>query len=147
MFKIAVPILFSLFTLSGASAEERPEASDRVPLTLRIEGLASDTGHVICTLYTDASSWLQEGAYQAVVEAKPKNGVATCVFNHIAHGVYGVSFIHDLNDDKDMDENFFGMPQEPWGVSRDAPLRFGPPSFKDASFSHPSTTTQIAHPR
>jgi len=43
-----------------------------------------------------------------------------------------VSMIHDENANNTMDTNFFGMPKEGWGTSRDARASFGPPSYADA---------------
>lgn len=45
----------------------------------------------------------------------------------------------DLDGDGDMDSSWLGLPQESWGISRDATVRFGPPSFESSSFAHPGS--------
>jgi len=49
-------------------------------------------------------------------------------------GVYAVAAIHDRNGNGRLDTNLLGMPKEPYGFSRAARGRFGPPSFEDAAF-------------
>lgn len=106
-------------------------------LVVRVEGLDSAGGVVICTLYDSETTWLQDPGFVATVQAAPADGSATCVFPAIPPGRYAVTFIHDLNNNGDMDTNLLGLPREPWGVSRDAPVRLGPPRFEDAAFLHP----------
>lgn len=41
--------------------------------------------------------------------------------------------LHDEDGDDEMDTGLFGMPEEGYGVSRDAVRRFRPPRFGDAA--------------
>ncbi len=107
------------------------------PLVLIVLGLQTDAGQVICTLYPDETTWLKDPGYAAVATAKPSDGTARCVFEDVPAGTWAVSFIHDVNGNGDMDFGLLGWPKEPWGVSRDAPARFGPPAFDSAAFAHP----------
>lgn len=119
-------------------------ATEPTDLTLEVRGLTATTGSVLCTLYQDPNTWLKDPGYVATTTAKATGPTTTCTFKAIPAGTYAISFIHDVNGNEDMDTNFLGMPKEPWGMSRDAPVRFGPPSFEDASFAHPSPTPQVA---
>ncbi len=116
-------------------------------LQLDITGLTTETGAVMCTLYDSDENWLKDPGYVATVSVSPTNGGATCVFSAVPAGIYAISFMHDENGNGDMDSNFIGLPKEPWGMSRDAPARFGPPSFTAASFNHPSPEPLTAHAR
>jgi uncharacterized protein (DUF2141 family) len=49
-------------------------------------------------------------------------------------GRYAVSAYHDANQNGKLDRNLVGLPTEGYGFSRDARIRFGPPSFDDAAF-------------
>jgi len=49
-------------------------------------------------------------------------------------GEYAVAVFADSNENGKLDNNFFGIPKEPVGVSRNAKGRFGPPAFADAAF-------------
>ncbi len=106
-------------------------------LSIDIVGLPSDSGIVYCTLYDGPEKWLEDGGHLIKVQTTPKDGKALCSFPDVSKGTYGVSFLHDLNGNKDMDFNMFGMPKEPWGVSRDGPARMSPPTFESCAFPFP----------
>ena len=56
-------------------------------------------------------------------------------FENLACGEYAVAVIQDLNANKKLDKNFFGLPKEPFGFSQNPTIFFGAPSFKRAAFS------------
>ena len=49
------------------------------------------------------------------------------------NGRYAIALLHDENGNGKIDKALM-IPREGFGFSRDAPLRMGPPSFKDAAF-------------
>ncbi len=57
------------------------------------------------------------------------------VFSGLAPGMYAVAVHHDENSNNKLETNFFGVPVEGTGVSRDATGTFGPPDYEDAAFS------------
>ncbi len=59
---------------------------------------------------------------------------AIVTFKNIPKGEYAVSFVHDENDNKKMDTNFFGIPKEDYGCSNNARGFMGPPKYEDAKF-------------
>ena len=60
-------------------------------------------------------------------------GPVTIDFGPVPAGAYAVALIHDENANNRMDKTAI-MPREGFGFSRDAPVRFGPPSFARAAF-------------
>ncbi len=56
------------------------------------------------------------------------------VFENIPYGIYAVSVMQDENRNGKIDSNFFAIPKEGVGVSNNPKMKFGPPSFEDASF-------------
>lgn len=110
------------------------------PLTVQVKGLTTTEGTVICTLYDAPEHWLKKVGSVVSVKVPAVNGGATCTFPDVAPGTYAASFIHDVDNDGDMNTNWLGLPREPWGVSRDAPMRYGPPAFEEAAFTHPGAT-------
>lgn len=131
-------ISFFVALLATASAD---------PLTLEVTGLTTNTGVVMCTLYDNEATWLKDPGFVSTANATPSAGIARCDFGDVPPGTYAISFMHDENGNGDMDNNLLGMPKEPWGMSRDAPARFGPPSFEDASFLHPAPAPLTAQAR
>ena len=55
-------------------------------------------------------------------------------FGHIPAGSYAIALLHDENGNGRADMALM-IPREGFGFSRDAPVRFGPPSFARAAFA------------
>lgn len=64
-----------------------------------------------------------------------RRGQVTVTVRGIPPGTYAVQAYHDENENRQVDRNFFGLPEEGIGFSNDAPIRFGPPSFADAALA------------
>lgn len=65
---------------------------------------------------------------------------------HIANippGTYAAEAFQDETGSGKIERTFFGLPKEGIGFSRDAPMRFGPPSFEDAMFSLDKSVSRI----
>jgi uncharacterized protein (DUF2141 family) len=54
-------------------------------------------------------------------------------FRDLPSGTYAVAVVHDENANGRLD-TFAKIPREGYGFSRNAPVRFGPPEFGEASF-------------
>ena len=74
-----------------------------------------------------------KGIIDGVIEAVG-TGTATYIFD-LPNGTYAIGIFVDVNYNNEMDRNFFGVPKEQYGFSNDAKGSFGPPSFKEASFT------------
>lgn len=100
-------------------------------LDVRIEGVANGEG-VLMVAVCDRESFLRRRCSHAR-RAPAEPGEAVLRFHDLAPGLYAVQAIHDEDDDGDLDRSLFGRPQEGFGFSNDAPMRFGPPRFEDAA--------------
>jgi len=122
-------------------AQSGPKESESLLFT--IVGLEETGGRVYCALYGSAEGFPDEPkkSIQQVV-ARPKNKKALCVFRGLEPGQYAVAVWHDVDDDKELDSNFLGIPSEPVGASNNAKGRFGPPRFEDAAFSFRTTAVR-----
>ena len=56
------------------------------------------------------------------------------IFKNLIPGKYAVKLFQDLNNNKEFDKGFFGVPKESWGVSNDVKANYGPPKFEDMIF-------------
>jgi len=56
-------------------------------------------------------------------------------FSDIEAGEYGIKCYIDENGNGEMDTNFLGIPDEPWGMSWNDGKPFGEPDFTDMSFN------------
>ena len=99
-------------------------------------------GEMHLAIYDDADVFENDngekgGATKGIVEGvieEVGTGTATYSFE-LPNGTYAIGIFIDTNYNNEMDRNFFGVPKEQYGFSNDAKGSFGPPSFKDASFT------------
>jgi uncharacterized protein (DUF2141 family) len=124
MIRLAAAAL--LLTVWAQSAE--PASFVDVTVT----GVRNDAGHVrvaVCTRHDFLQPFCEHNA-----SVRARAGSVTVRVPNVPPGAYAVQAWHDENDNGKIDTNFLGIPREGIGFSRDAPFRFGPPSFSDAAF-------------
>lgn len=111
-------------------------------LTVNVTHLRSDSGKLYLSLYRSAEGYPQRAsaAYRLAFGAI-ENGRCRIVLDKIPAGVYAVACYHDENNNGKIDTNFFGIPKEGTGASRDAKGSMGPPKFNDAKFALAKDTT------
>lgn len=104
-------------------------------IRVTIDGLRSDKGQVICSIYSSAEGFPKAFARATAHSNSPiTNRHAECTFAGVQPGTYAISVFHDENSNGRLDANFLGIPREGVGASNNAKGHFGPPSFHDASF-------------
>ncbi|TNC74764.1 DUF2141 domain-containing protein [Rubellimicrobium roseum] len=117
-------------------------ASPATAADLRIEvgGLRNVEGTVYAAVCTE-NEFLQP-ACAHFGRAPATEGVVTVT--GVPPGTYAVQVVHDENDNQTLDRPGF-LPTEGMGFSRDAPMRFGPPQWRDASFTleEPGATVRL----
>ena len=99
-------------------------------------------GEMHLAIYDDADVFENDngekgGAAKGIVDGVIEEvgaGTATYTFE-LPNGTYAIGIFVDANYNNEMDRNLFGVPKEQYGFSNDAKGSFGPPSFKDASFT------------
>lgn len=102
-------------------------------LLVVIRGLESDDGQLMIALFDSEATFGTDQALRA--EALPiANRSCEWVVPDLTPGSYAIAVYHDENGNGELDSNFLGIPQEPYGFSNNARGRFGPPGFDDASF-------------
>lgn len=122
-------LLTSLATLIGAPSSSNIEAN--------IRGIRGAKGTIRCALYKGKRGFPSEKQHALkIATSKISNAKARCVFAGVPKGQYAIAVFHDANDNRKLDTNFFGIPQEGFGASNDAPPgATSPPKYKDAAFS------------
>ena len=110
-------------------------------LKVTVKNVKSSNGMVRLALYNSEELHMKKEIQTR--EVKPTNGVAEVFFENVIPGVYSISVMHDVNDNKELDTNLIGIPKEGFGFSNDAMGTFGPPDFKKASFSYPDKKEMV----
>ena len=98
-----------------------------------IEGIQHDKGKLYIQLFKGENNFKKGEAHNvAIVNAKKGQLIVT--FNDVEPGDYAIRYFHDENNNRDFDNNMFGMPIEGYGFSNNAPVNFGPPSYQQMTF-------------
>lgn len=108
---------------------------DGAGVTVVISGLRNTKGVIQACLTARAATFPECDKDPAALRLTvPAANGPVLVFRHVQPGTYAVSLFHDQNANGRLDKTF-GIPKEGYGFSRNAPVRFGPPSFADARFA------------
>ena len=113
-------------------------------IRINVSGIKKVKGQITCSIYNDPNTFLKRGvkAMRKVVEAPSKDGV-TCIFKDVTPGEYAITVTHDKNANNKMDNNFLGIPREPWGVSNNARPTFRAPRWEEAVFAFEGETIEM----
>jgi len=123
---LTVTLLFtSLFNLVT-----EPTIEDGQTITITIDNVKNNNGHVIIALHTAETFMRAKGIQSKSVAIE--NGKVKAIFTNVASGTYAIMALHDENKNNRMDFDN-GMPQEHYGMSNN-PMSYGPPQFSDAKF-------------
>ena len=126
MKTIAFTIVFTLISILGFSQETKG-----VSITVTIENIKNDSGHVLLGLHTN-ETFMKTKSIQSV-KIEVHDGKITATFENVQPGAYAIMVLHDENDNDRMDFEANGMPSEAYGMSNNQ-IIYGPPQFDDARF-------------
>lgn len=108
---------------------EAPTAS----VDIVVNDVRNARGHVRAEICTQQTFLHPDCPWSGSASAHP--GSVTVHIAGVPPGTYAAQLYHDENDNHRVDRNLIGIPTEGVGFSRDAPFRFGPPSWDDAAFT------------
>lgn len=123
MMLIAVAVVVSFTTSYGQTGSQ---------ILVKVENVKSAEGLLLIGLFDSEENFLNQ-PYKSMKVSAVK-GTVNVQFDDVAEGTYTVSIIHDINNNGSLDKNFMGIPNEPYGISKDGKSMFGPPSYDDAKF-------------
>lgn len=106
-------------------------------ISVVVSGIKDNAGTIRCGLFNSADKFPKSGQEMMGVEAPIANGQATCTFNNVpAPATYAVAYFKAAPGQTKMNTGFMGMPQDPYGFSRNATIGMGPPSFSSAAYAY-----------
>jgi uncharacterized protein (DUF2141 family) len=125
MTKYLLLLLF-LLPLSGFAQNE---------LIVEVQGVQSSIGNINVAVYNKAEGFLKfEGVYKSD-STRAVAGNTRIRIQDLPSGEYALAVFHDKNGNNILDTNWLGIPKEPFGFSNAKMKTFGPPSFRECSFS------------
>ena len=125
MKRVAALILLGTFYAATAA-----EAST---LTVRVTNVRDDRGNVHIDVCPQQQFLKDDCPYAA--SAPARTGTTLVTIHSVPAGDYAVQAFQDENGNHKVDRALFGIPKEGIGFSNDAPIRLGPPKWRDARFA------------
>lgn len=114
-------------------------------LVIEVVGVPSSQGDVMVAVYDTSDTFLSKDKVFKSGIATAKEGKTEVAIEDMPDGEFAVVLFHDANGNSKLDTNWFGIPKEPVGFSNAKMKTFGPPKFKECSFTmQPLTEIQVA---
>lgn len=121
---ILTVLVISLYATSPLFAQSKVEVT--------VKNLREIKGTIRMAVYSGEDNFMKKSLTSKEIKVTGKE--VTVVFENVKHGEYAVSTYHDVDDNKELDTGFMGIPKEPYGFSNDARGTFGPPSYEKSKF-------------
>jgi uncharacterized protein (DUF2141 family) len=126
-------VVLSLKTML-ATCLAAPAVCSAAQVVVRVTGVQEPLGQIGCSLFSGPQGFPMDSSTARVVWLAAETQGVTCRFDNVPDGRYAVSVGHDLNRNRRVDTNLFGLPTEQWGVSNNARPTLRAPRFDEASF-------------
>ena len=128
-----LPAVLAFAAAGGVPAAPAASAAT-APVTVQVAQVRSAKGRVHVALCPKERFLADTCLYEASAPAQA--GVTTVTFPAIPAGEYAAQAFHDENGNGKMDRVMGMIPKEGFGFSRDAKVRFAPPKWDEAVFTH-----------
>lgn len=139
--KISAFLLIALFlSLPLTSFTTAPNTGT---VTIEVEGLKNSSGTVRIGVYNKNDKFLEDAGVIKAISAKISGGKCKLEAADLNYGSYSFALLHDQNDNKKMDYNWMGIPQEGFGFSNNPKIGFGAPSFDETKIVVDSPSKSI----
>ncbi len=127
-------VICSLFFLLNSLTIINAE-SQLGKIEIVIENLKSNNGVVRMHLYDKSKAKFFPSKTKlafARKENKPINKKVRFVLDSLPFGEYAITTHHDENNNRKIDKNFLGLPNEGWGISNNPTVVLSLPDFEEA---------------
>lgn len=103
-------------------------------LTVEVDNIKNSSGKNISVGIFDKSTFptIGKAKHEKTIVV---NGNKVSITFELPNGDYAIAVYHDLNSNKTLDKNFFGIPKEPYGFSKNFKPGMSAPDFSDCSFT------------
>jgi len=103
--------------------------------TISVPNIEKSVGEIQVSVFNTNESFLKEGKEFRIYRFKVTSQSQKFTINDLPNAEYAFIIYHDINNNKEIDKNFFGIPKEPYGFSKNFKPRFFSPDFQDCSVS------------
>lgn len=134
-------LIATLLTFSFAKPVQAESTSE---LTVIVNGIRHQSGEICMRIYASEKGFPLSNSSEIQSGCTQINGnTAKKVFTGLKPGTYAVAVIDDQNGDQKLNRDFFGIPQEGFGISNNptVSIQTGMPKFRHSSFVVNKDTT------
>ncbi|NVK05012.1 MAG: DUF2141 domain-containing protein [Flavobacteriia bacterium] len=130
-------ILLSLAACLSSFVNIQPSST----LSVSISNI-EDRGTLFIGLYNTSSSFGETSRSFRNVKPYATASAKTVSFDRLPEGEYAIAVFQDINGNGKLDKNFFGVPTEPYGFSKNVKPLFSAPTFEDCQFRMTSSRSR-----
>ena len=128
--QILIPVFLYLFP-----------AQDNAELTLIIEDVKDFEGEFMIAVYDKAENFTDKPLSN--MKKAVKSEESQKIGLKIPYGTYSVAIFQDMNDNGELDKNFFGVPKEAFGFTNKSISGMGKPSFEETKFEFSKKQAEV----
>lgn len=122
-------------TAPASPAAAASTAAATATLTITYTGITNPTGAIMFVLVDSEAAYNEQAAPVRAEMLPVSAATATISIAGLAPGTYAIKAFHDLDGNRDMTTNPYGMPTEPFAFSNNARGAMGPATWADARFT------------
>ncbi|MBL7816917.1 MAG: DUF2141 domain-containing protein [Saprospiraceae bacterium] len=133
-YALFLPVLFLSFI--------KPEGGNGI-LTVNVTGIDTEGGSIRVAIFNSQDKFLDKNGFVYRQVAPVGNNKSVKVSFNIPHATYAVTCYHDINDNHILDQNYMGIPQEPYAMSNNVNIKWRRPTFDETKFVFSKPTQTI----
>lgn len=130
---IACLCLAGTMPATAQTAPAAPVAQGSSSLVIAFSGIERQGGSIVVALFDGEAGW-RSGPPLRTALVPVSGNAAEIRFEGLPPGRYGVKSFHDVDDNRQLGTNPFGVPIEPFAFSNNARGAMGPASWAQAAF-------------
>ncbi len=94
-------------------------------------------GNIVVNLYNKADDFPKSGRFYKKIGFRISSSKMICKLKDIPKGEYAIAIYHDKNSDNKFNQNFVGLPIEPYGFSKNVRPQMSAPDYEDVKIRFP----------
>ncbi|MBD2531729.1 DUF2141 domain-containing protein [Nostoc flagelliforme FACHB-838] len=133
-----------LATLMSVSFAKTVNAEPTATLSVVVNGVHHQKGEICFRVYASEQGFPMSNSSESQSGCTKITGTSVKKeFSGLKPGTYAVAVVDDQNGDRKLNKDFFGIPKEGFGISKNptVSIQTGTPKFRDASFVVNKNTT------
>lgn len=124
----------TLLSIATAALADVPAPPTTSTISVNVGTFRNQKGALGCRLFSTAAGFPETSVGIVERRAEITGSTVRCEFTNVPPGTYAVSAMHDENDNRKLDKNFFGIPTEGYGVSNNHTHAMSSPTWDESKF-------------